>query len=290
MARVLVTAALGNVGREVVRECALRGLKVRAAHHDVEILRQRFPELEAVRLDFLDPRTWSSALADCTFVFLLRPPPIGDMETTLCPFVTAAYASGVQHIVFLSVAGADRMKWVPHRKVELHLMKSGSGWTVLRPGFFAQNLQDAYRQDILEDNRIYVPAAQGRVAFVDVKDVAAVAARVFDTPEAFREQALTLTGPEAIPFGVAATALSSALGRPIRYQPASIPGYVWHLRSRRHLPWMQILIQTILHVGLRGGDAETVSPTIEQLLQRRPRTLAEYVQESAAVWSPASRG
>jgi uncharacterized protein YbjT (DUF2867 family) len=39
------------------------------------------------------------------------------------------------------------MKWVPHRKVELHLLGSGGSFTLLRPGFFAQNLGDAYRRD-----------------------------------------------------------------------------------------------------------------------------------------------
>lgn len=42
------------------------------------------------------------------------------MKTTLCPFLDLAYASGVKHVVFLSVARADEVKWVPHREVELH--------------------------------------------------------------------------------------------------------------------------------------------------------------------------
>jgi uncharacterized protein YbjT (DUF2867 family) len=284
MSRVLVTAALGNVGREVARACALRGAVVRVADLDEAALAERFPGMEAARLDFLDRRTWGPALAGCEHLFLLRPPPIGDMQATLCPFVDAAYAAGVQHIVFLSVAGADRMKWVPHRKVELHLMATGTAWTVLRPGFFAQNLQDAYRRDIDEDGRIYVPAARGRVAFIDVRDVAAVAARVLDSPARFRGQALTLTGPEAITFDDAAAVLTKTLGRPIRYEAASILGYALHLRARRRMSWMQIAVQTILHAGLRRGDAEEVEPTVEQLLGRRPRSMTEYVQDAASVW------
>jgi uncharacterized protein YbjT (DUF2867 family) len=283
MARVLVTAALGNVGREVVRECAARGLEVRVAGTGVAALAERFPGKEAARLDFLDRGTWAPALAGCDQVFLLRPPPIGDMATTLCPFVDTAYAAGVRHLVFLSVAGADRMKWVPHRKVELHLMQSAGAWTVLRPSFFAQNLQDAYLRDIREDDRIYVPAGQGRVAFIDVRDVGAIAARVFEAPGEFRGQFLTLTGPEAVPFEAVAALLSAALGRPIRYEAASLVGYARHLASRG-LPWKQILIQEILHAGLRRGDAATVDPTTERVLGQRPHTVAEYVREHAATW------
>ena len=285
MSRILVTGALGNVGREVVRECEARGLEVRAALRDPNEDAKHFSGTETVAFDFLDRRTWERAVSGCSALFLLRPPPIGDMETTLCPFVDVAYAAGVKHVVFLSVAGADRMKWVPHRKVELHLEKTGKLWTLLRPGFFAQNLQDAYRKDIVEDNRIYVPAGEGRVAFVDVRDIAAVAGHVLASPETFRSQALTLTGPEAIPFTAVTETLTAVLGRTIRYDAATIPGYAWHLRTKRNMAWMQIAVQTILHVGLRGGDAETVDPTVERLLGRPARRLADYVRESAATWS-----
>ena len=245
---------------------------------------ETFPQHEAVKLDFLDRATWRSALDGCDQVFLLRPPPIGDMDATLIPFVDAAYASGVRHIVFLSVAGADRLKWVPHRKVELHLIATGKGFTLLRPGFFAQNLKDAYRRDIVEDDRLYVPAGVGRVAFLDVRDAGAVAARVFEEPTAFQGQALTLTGPEALTFDQVAALLSTALGRVIRYETASIPGYAWHLRRRRGMPWMQIVIQTVLHVGLRRGDAERVEPTIERVLGRPPLALQDFIERTVGTW------
>ena len=282
MPRVLVTGAGGNVGREVVRECLAAGLEVRAGDRSGGARGPSISGVEAVKLDFLDRATWKQALADCELLFLLRPPPIGDMAKTLIPFVDAAYAAGVQHIVFLSVAGADRMKWVPHRKVELHLISTGTRWTFLRPGFFAQNFEDAYRRDIVEDSRIFVPAGEGRVAFIDVRDVGAVAARTFENTAPYAGQSLTLTGPTALSFFEAAAVLSRAAKRVVRYDPASIPAYAWHLRRRRAMPWMQIVIQTVLHVGLRRGDAEKVEPAVEALLGRPARSLEAYARDAKA--------
>lgn len=281
--RVLVTGALGNVGREVARACTAAGFTVRAANRDVEALRVALPDAEAVRFDYLDRGTWDGALSGCDFVFLLRPPPLGDMATTLNPFVDAAYRAGVRHVVFLSVAGADRMRWVPHRAVEQHLATTGSAWTLLRPGFFAQNLEDAYRRDVVEDGRLYVPAGRGRVAFFDVRDAGDVTARVLAEPEAFRGRALTLTGPVALTFAEVAALLTSALGRTIRYVPASVLGYAWHLRRRRDLSWMQIAVQIVLHVGLRRGDAEAVDPTVRAVLGRDPTPLEAYLSRVGAV-------
>ena len=282
MARVLVTGASGNVGREVARACAAAGSTVRVAQRAAVSERSA---LETLAFDFAQPHTWGAALEGCQSVFLMRPPPIADMKATLNPFIERAYALGVEHIVFLSVVGAEKVSWIPHRKVELHLERLGLGFTLLRAGFFAQNFQDAYRADILEDARVYVPAANGRVAFLDVADVGDVAAHVLRDPRPYRGRALELTGPEALTFDDATEQLSRVLGRRVAYEPATLAGYAWHLKRRRLLPWMQVLVQTILHAGLRRGDAENVSPVTLELLGRPARTLASYFERCADRWA-----
>jgi uncharacterized protein YbjT (DUF2867 family) len=241
-------------------------------------------EVEAVTLDFRDRSTFSCA-DGADALFLLRPPAIADVDATLLPFIDEARRRGVRHVVFLSVAGAENNRLVPHHAVERHLMKS-TGWTILRPGFFAQNFGDAYRRDIVDDARVYVPAGRGRAAFVDVRDVAEVASLAFASPAEHDAKAYTLTGPEAIDFIAAASLLSEGLGRTICYVPASIAGYAFHLRARG-MPWGQVAVQTVLHAGLRLGQAERVDPTLERLLGHRPRALREYVQDHLVVWKPA---
>lgn len=278
MKHVLVTGAQGNVGREVVRACTAAGFDVRPG-----VLKPAMPN--EVRLDFTDPGSWGAALAGVDFVFLLRPPALGDMGTTLNPFVDAAVAAGTQHIVFLSVAGAETKSWVPHRKVEDHLRLTEGRWTVLRPGFFAQNLGDAYRRDIVEDERLYVPAGQGRVAFLDVADVGDVTAHVFLAPERFRRQAVRLAGPEAMSFGELARRLSAVLGRPIRYESASVFGYLWHLWRRRGMSWMQTFVTTVLHIGLRSGEAAHVDDRQFGLLGRGASPVDGYLDRFRHLWA-----
>ncbi len=280
--KVLVTGATGNVGREVVAALVARGVGVRATGKGGSFA----PSVERVSLDFTDAETFEPAVHGCNAVFLLRPPAVAKVKTTLNPFIDTARALGAGHIVFLSVAGAGTNKLVPHHAVEQHLLASGAPYTLLRPGFFAQNLGDAYRRDIVEDQRLYVPAGQGRVAFVDARDLAEVAALALSDPKTHAGQAYTLTGGEAVDFSEAASWLSETLRRPIRYVPAAVLGYMHHLH-RRGLPAKQVLVQTILHTGLRFGQAATVDPTLQQLLGRAPRTLREYVRDHAALWAKA---
>jgi hypothetical protein len=44
------------------------------------------------------------------------------------------------------------------------------------------------------------------------------------------------------------------------------------------------LIQVLLHVGLRFGQATKVDPTLARLLGRPPRTMDDYVRDHRALW------
>ena len=284
--RILVTGAVGNVGREVVRAISPRGHAVRAADSSTdEIAAMHGDAVEAVTLDYDAPETFERALEGCDSLFLVRPPAIACMESTLLPFIDAALQHGVKHIVFLSCAGAATNKLVPHHAVEQHLAARDANHTLLRPGFFSQNLGAAYRDDLANESRLFLPAGKGRVAFVDIRDVAELAAIILDDPVPHRGAAYTCTGPEAFSFEEAARLMTDVIRRPIRYESASIAGYVRHLHLQG-LPLAQIAVQTVLHVGLRFGQSEKIDPTLERMLGRRPRTLATYVRESAELWTP----
>jgi hypothetical protein len=60
-------------------------------------------------------------------------------------------------------------------------------------------------------------------------------------------------------------------------------GYARHLR-RQGLPLAQVAVQTVLHTGLRRGDAEAVDPTLPRLLGRPARTIEHYVRGHVATW------
>ena len=283
---VVVTGALGNVGAGVVAALAGRDVDVRVADINETALAERFPDCDRVVLDFTDPSTFDAVVAGAQRLFLIRPPAISRVSNTINPIIDAAQDHGVQHVVFSSVAGAESNRIVPHHRIEAHLIASSMAWTMLRPGFFDQNIATAYRQDIVEDDRIYVPAGNGFVAFIDARDIGEVAA-VCLTEDGHEMQGYHLTGPQAVAFDQVAALLSDQLGRTITYQPASIFGYFRHLRGQG-LVLPHAVVQTILHTGLRKGDAEAVTSTVPDLLGRPARSLSEYVADYRDRWESPS--
>lgn len=276
---ILVTTPTGNVGKEVVRSLLARGATVRAGVRDPRAA--RLPNgVEAVHLDFDDPATHGPAVAGARGLFLLRPTQISRVSGTLNRLVDAAGAAGVGHCVFLSVSGAERQRWLPHRKVEQHLERGPLGWTFLRANHFMQNLTGPYHAAIAA-GCLRLPAGDGRIAFVDCADIGEVAAMALCAPAGHRNVAYHLTGPEAVGFLRLTQLLTDALGRQVRYEPISAPRYARSLRAEgASLPFTAIL--TALHVGVRRGGAAEVDPTLGRVLGHRPQSVEDFVSRHAS--------
>lgn len=259
MQPILVTGATGNIGRHVVS-------KLQALKHPIRIAkRSQASAPDAVLLDLSNPETYVAAIHGCGALFLLRPPAISNTKKTLNVLIDRAYEAGVRHIVFVSVSGAENNSIVPHHAVEQQLIHSGKSYTILRPGFFSQNIETAYRNDIVTDNRIYLPSGTGLINFIDTRDIAEVAVQSLVDPKSHNGNAYTLAGSRAVTFHEVAEILSNALNRPVTYQQASSLGYFMHV-VRQGTPWIQALVQTILHRGLRSGQANIEDATAQSYL------------------------
>lgn len=274
---ILVTGASGNVGSATL--AALRQRNINAVGTS-----SRPPSSATTReLDFLRRETFAPALNGIRCVVLVRPPAIGNMKETLFPFIDVALAKGVEHFVFLSVVGAASNPILPHTRVEVYLAARGANATFLRAGFFAQNLTETWRADVVEDGRLLLPAGAGRVAFVDARDLGEAAAILASAPAPTGCVGVDLTGPEALTLTALATMISTATDTPVRYEACSAARFCVHLWRRRRMPMLQAFILTLLHVGLRKNDelngAARITDELERVLRRPRRTMAAFVDE-----------
>ncbi|MEZ4767958.1 MAG: SDR family oxidoreductase [Caldilineales bacterium] len=279
---ILVTGATGNIGREVVRELHGRGATVRAAVVD-GVNASRVPDgVETVTFDFADAATYGAALAGVERVFLMRPPQITDMAHTLNPFVDAALAAGVRHVVFVSLLGVQNNPRVPHYAAEQHLKTLGVPYTFLRPSFFMQNLGTTHRREIQERDEIYLPVGKARTSFIDTRDIGAVAASVL-TETGHDGQAYSLTGGEALDYYQVADIFTEVLGRRITYKDPSSLAFLYST-VRHGTPLKFALVMSMLYRSTKQGIANVVTDDVPRLLGRPPRTFRQYVIDYADSW------
>src|SRR5690606_26904549 len=196
---IVVTGATGTIGSELVRLLAERGEQVRALSRRPQNADISVPATW-IQVDLADRGALPEALAGAEKLFLLTDNG-EDMVRLQKNAIRAAAKAGVEHIVKLSALGAtDRSKSVIglwHYNIERELRESGITWTMLRPHHFMQNLLDQ-RRAIAEEGVVRSPSQEGRIPFIDARDIAAVAAEVL-TRSGHEGAIHTLTGSEARP-------------------------------------------------------------------------------------------
>lgn len=280
MSRILITGGTGNVGSEVVNKLNDHAADIRLALRNPTNVGGS--NHEKVAFDFKNPDTFESSFRDVDKLFLMRPPAISKVEKYIFPAIDKAEKSGVQHVVFLSLQGAEGNKIVPHHKIEQYLKKSSMLWTFLRPSFFMQNLNTTHQKEIREDNALFVPAGSGKTSFIDVRDIASVAALAL-TEDGHLNKAYELTGTKALSYNEVADAFSEVLNRAIQYENPSILRFVFRMMKRGE-KLSFALVMVALYTTVRFGMAEHVTDTVEQLLGRPPIKLEEYVADYKGCW------
>jgi uncharacterized protein YbjT (DUF2867 family) len=281
MSMILVTGATGAVGSHVVRELSNRGEAVRALVRDPA----RAPAgVEAVVGDLADPASVRLALDGVDRVFLCcgNGPAQVDHETTV---IDAAAAAGVRRLVKLGAEGARIGSpvhfWDTHGRIERHLRASGLASVVLRPTTYLSNLL-AHAASVREHGTVFAPAGDAKVAMIDPRDVAEVAA-VALTEDGHDGRTYTLTGPAALTHHEVADELSTVAGRPVGYVNVPDPVARQGMVDAGLPEWLAGQI-VILWGELRGGAAEATTDVVRVLTGREPRTLAGFLRDHAAAW------
>lgn len=273
--RILVTGATGNTGRPLVAKLLERGARVRAA--------SRRPDpgaAEAVRFDWYDPATFGPALAEAEAVYLVPPPLDPEPHAAMAPFLDAAKRAGVTRAVLLS-ASAVEPGGPAAGQVHERVSQTFDDWAVLRPSWFMQNFVSGHphAHRARTTGVIVTATGEGRVAFIDVDDIAEVAARVLLAPEPVRGD-LILTGPEALGYDDVAAVLADLLSRPVRHEPVSTAECERLLAQEMPAPVAAML--AALDGLLAQGAEDRTTDTVERLTGRAPRSLREALRRDLA--------
>ena len=283
--KILVTGATGNVGSEVVRQLAKRGLPVVAAVRNIAAAKRNFGNQTNIKyrsFDYAKPTTWHAALAGVDRIFLVVPPGTTN-PLQVGHFFKKALDAGVKHLVFNSGRTTGDLPGEPLHVTEGLVRDAGIGWTILRPGWFMQNFLNWAGFTIPTEDAFYLPAADSRTAFVDIRDVGAVAVEAL-TGDGHETQVYQLTSSEALNHFEVAQKISEAVGRTIRYVHLSDEEFVREMVARG---WTEAAAQhsVFLYRIVRTGKEAEVSSDVERVLGRPAIDFEQFAIDHAGHWA-----
>lgn len=276
---ILITGASGNVGREVLKQALVVGLKIRATFQSADVAAKAPAGLEGVIMDYAKPETIRPALHGVEKIFLVGPP-VRDLPALEANFVKEVRAAGRRHIVKLSaLGGRESMFPSGHRDSEENIEASGLPYTFLRPNGFMQNLVNYNAGTIRSQNAFYGCQGNGAVSVVDIRDIAAVAVIVL-AATGHEGKSYSLTGGEALSNWQVAEKISGVAGRKISYVDLPPAEFKKAVLSAGIPEWSADALLDLQRF-YREGKATPVSDDVERLTGRKPIAFDQFAHDYA---------
>jgi uncharacterized protein YbjT (DUF2867 family) len=138
-------------------------------------------------------------------------------------------------------------------------------------------------RDMIRSGTVYSSQGEGRVPFIDARDIAAVAARVLMTPHDHAGQAYTLTGPQALTNAEALAVISREIGRTVTLVPISEEQAISGMRQAG-MPEPLVQAMSSLNRIIAAGWVAEVTDDVPRLLDRPATSWPDFVAEHRSVW------
>lgn len=281
--KIAITGSSGHIGGMVARHLSARGLPLILPLRN-PAKAPNLPACEARPFAYGDFELARQALSGVDVLFMVSAAESPTREQEHLTLVRAAAVAGVQHLVYLSFAGASASSTFTlartHAATEAAIQQTAMRYTFLRDNFYSEMMATIANADGI----IAGPAGDGRVACVSQQDVAQAAANILAAivsgDDRHHNRSYTLTGSEALTFADIVAVLTDITGKPHRYHNQTLrEAYASRERDYPETPAWQIEAWVSTYTAIAGGELATVSDDLPQLLGRAPRRFAEVVRD-----------
>lgn len=241
--------------------------------------------ISTVILDLDDEATHLPALQGIYTLFVLTGYTV-DMLRQSKALLDNAKKAGVEHVVHLGACGRDDTTvahWAWHQFVERYIEWKGFSFTHLRPETFMQNLLSYGGEKTIKNGIINAFVKGARLSWVDVDDVAEVAALTLVHPNLHSGKTYRL-GYDAASFGDLAEKMTTIVGQPFRYEPLPPEVFLEAMRSAgAEMAYMNCVYDHWKRyaAGTIPGADDTFD-NFPQITGKQPTTLDSFIQRHKA--------
>ncbi len=271
--RILILGGTGKTGRALGARLATARREIRVAS------RSPGAEPNAVRFDWNDVQTHGPALRNVDAVYLVAPLLVADPSQQMMEFVRRGLDAGVRRFVLLSSSAVEEGS-SGLGEVHAGLSEEAPEWTVLRPSWFMENFFDPthhHGQSIAKKGQIVSATGKGRMGFVAVDDISAVAFHALTDVHPHNTNHI-ITGPEALSYDDVAEIFTRIGGRTVQHlsvEPDTAEKYM--INSGIPEPFASFLA-TLESEAIRNGREDRVTDTVLRVTGVPPTSLEAFLR------------
>lgn len=267
MSTHLIIGGTGKVGARLARILTAQG-------HTPRIASRTGGD---IRFDWREESTYRPALHGVDGVFIVGPGSANDWSPLLAELLSVASSEAVKKAVLLSARGVEFLPDGAVARAERTLQDGYVPWTILRPSHFSQNFTEA--MFIPVGGRVIAPVGDGAEPFVDIEDLAEVAAAVLTT-DGWEHEIIDISGPAALTFREAVLMLTDSAGEPVEFVDDIPENHIERLRSAG-LPDGYVTWRMAMLGGIRRGEDAYISSGVTRVLGRPATSFQDWLAREA---------
>lgn len=142
-----------------------------------------------------------------------------------------------------------------------------------------QNLTTTLLDDIKNHREIILPAGKAKFNWVDISNIAEVAAKMLIDFDSYKNRAFDITGFENINFQEAISLINNQIQKTIKYRSVN-PLHFYSLKKKRGMKSGMILVMIMLHFLPRFQAEPQILNTYKNLTGKNPTTLDKFIKRN----------
>jgi len=285
---ILVTGANGHLGRAIIHSLLKKGIRADTIiglvreETKAQDLKAKGIELRVGDYDWYT--TLVKAFAGVEKLILVSGRDLSARVEQHDNVVTAAREVGVKHILYTSLFDGNKFERSPFdfvsssvKATDATIKNSGVAYTLFKNNLYAELLPVMLGQDVLIGG-IYLPAGEGKAAYVTRPDIAEAIANVA-TQEGHLNKEYNISNTENVSLAEVAALLSKVEGTEIKYTSSSTKDFIITM-EKKGLPPQVVKIFAAISEAIESGEFQSATTDLEILLGRKPTTMNQFLKQT----------
>ena len=269
---ILVIGGTGKTGRRVVEQLQKKGIEPRIGSRNA-----------SPSFDWDNKDTWVNALNGIEKMYVTYYPDLAvpGAKEAIQSLTYLAKELGVKKMVLLSGKGETEAE-----ACEKIVMDSGIQYTIVRASWFNQNWSESFFLDPILSGEVALPMSDVLIPFVDVNDIAEVAATVL-LEDSYNGEIIEVTGPELITFRDIVNTISDVSNRNLNFYEVTLEQYIQGMIQMKIPNDVVWLIEYLFSHVLTNRKNQLVVNDIQRVLGRKAKPFFDYAVETAktGIWN-----